>query len=147
MKVWTNGRYISARFVTSTLCGQMVNTSVFYIFGLWRMIPARALTRSIVVASLTKVSGAVTFKVSSWRTWAGLARSLTALLAASVGSPRIHNVGRLHKRQLKATTPYFKPERAEPPESSKPSEGGCRGLSLVFDVGRPCRGQKVIGLL
>jgi queuosine precursor transporter len=34
MKVWTNGRYISARFVTSTLCGQMVNTAVFYIFGL-----------------------------------------------------------------------------------------------------------------
>ncbi|SRR6266404_4994523 len=24
MKVWTNGRYISARFVISTLCGQMV---------------------------------------------------------------------------------------------------------------------------
>jgi queuosine precursor transporter len=56
MKVWTNGRYISARFVTSTLCGQMVNTSVFYIFGLWRMIPNRVLTKSIVVASLTKVS-------------------------------------------------------------------------------------------
>jgi len=35
MKVWTNGRYISARFVISTLCGQMVNTAVFYIFGLW----------------------------------------------------------------------------------------------------------------
>jgi queuosine precursor transporter len=71
MKVWTNGRYISARFVTSTLCGQMVNTSVFYIFGLWRMIPARVLTRSIVVASLTKVSVEllllpVTLKVSLW---------------------------------------------------------------------------------
>jgi queuosine precursor transporter len=25
MKVWTNGLYISARFVTSTLCGQVVN--------------------------------------------------------------------------------------------------------------------------
>jgi queuosine precursor transporter len=56
MKVWTNGRYISARFVTSTLCGQMVNTTVFYIFGLWRMIPNRVLTKSIVVASLTKVT-------------------------------------------------------------------------------------------
>jgi uncharacterized integral membrane protein (TIGR00697 family) len=31
MKVWTGGRYISARFVASTLCGQMVNTTVFYI--------------------------------------------------------------------------------------------------------------------
>jgi hypothetical protein len=71
MKVWTNGRYISARFVTSTLCGQMVNTAVFYIFGLRGMIPTRVLTRSIVVASLTKVSVElillpVTLKVSSW---------------------------------------------------------------------------------
>lgn len=56
MKVWTNGRYISGRFVISTLCGQMVNTAVFYVFGLWRMIPAGVLTKSIVVASLAKVS-------------------------------------------------------------------------------------------
>jgi uncharacterized integral membrane protein (TIGR00697 family) len=55
MKVWTDGRYISARFVISTLCGQTVNTAVFYIFGLWGMIPARILTKSIVVASLAKV--------------------------------------------------------------------------------------------
>jgi queuosine precursor transporter len=71
MKVWTNGRYISARFVTSTLCGQMVNTAVFYVFGLWRMIPNRVLTKSIVVASLTKVTVEllllpVTLKVSLW---------------------------------------------------------------------------------
>jgi uncharacterized integral membrane protein (TIGR00697 family) len=71
MKVWTNGRCISARFVTSTLCGQMVNTSVFYMFGLWRMIPARVLTKSILVASLTKVGVEllllpVTLKLSLW---------------------------------------------------------------------------------
>jgi hypothetical protein len=71
MKVWTNGRYISARFVTSTLCGQTVNTAVFYIFGLWRMIPTRVLTRSILLASLTKVTVEllllpVTLRVSSW---------------------------------------------------------------------------------
>jgi len=71
MKVWTNGRYISARFVTSTLCGQIVNTAVFYLFGLWGMIPNRVLTRSIVVASLTKVTVElfllpVTLKVSLW---------------------------------------------------------------------------------
>ena len=56
MKVWTNGRYISARFVTSTLCGRMVNTGVFCIFGLWGIVPAPLLTKSIVVKSLTKVS-------------------------------------------------------------------------------------------
>jgi uncharacterized integral membrane protein (TIGR00697 family) len=71
MKVWTNGRYISARFVTSTLCGQMVNTAVFYIFGLWGMIPTRVLTKSILVASLTKLGVEllflpVTLKVSLW---------------------------------------------------------------------------------
>jgi queuosine precursor transporter len=71
MKVWTNGRFISARFVTSTLCGQMVNTAVFYIFALWGMIPTHVLTKSIAVASLTKVSVEllllpVTLKVSTW---------------------------------------------------------------------------------
>jgi queuosine precursor transporter len=57
--------------VTSTLCGQMVNTTVFYIFGLWGMIPTRVLTKSILVASLTKVAVEllllpVTLKVSLW---------------------------------------------------------------------------------
>jgi uncharacterized integral membrane protein (TIGR00697 family) len=71
MKVWTNGLYISARFVTSTLCGQIVNTAVFYVFGLWGMIPTRVLAKSIVVASLTKISVEflllpVTLRVSSW---------------------------------------------------------------------------------
>ena len=71
MKVWTNGSYISVRFVTSTLCGQIVNTAVFYIFGLWRLIPLRLLTKSILVASLTKVGVElillpITLKVSLW---------------------------------------------------------------------------------
>jgi len=71
MKVWTNGRYISARFVISTLCGQMVNTAVFYIFGLWGMIPTHVLTKSIIVASLSKVSVELillplTLRISLW---------------------------------------------------------------------------------
>jgi len=71
MKVWTSGCYMSARFVISTLCGQVVNTAVFYIFGLWGMIPTRLLTKSIIVASLTKVSLEllllpVTLKASLW---------------------------------------------------------------------------------
>jgi len=71
MKVWTNGRHASARFVTSTVCGQLVNTGVFYIFGLWRLIPARLLIKSIVIASVTKVSVElillpVTLKASFW---------------------------------------------------------------------------------
>src|SRR5467141_2948436 len=71
MKVWTNGRYISARFVLSTLCGQSVNTAVFYVFALWRMIPTHVLTKSIIVASLSKVSVElillpVTLRISLW---------------------------------------------------------------------------------
>ena len=71
MKVWTKGRYMSGRFVMSTLCGQTVNTAVFYVFGLWRLIPAGALTKSIVVASLAKVGVElillpVTLKISLW---------------------------------------------------------------------------------
>src|ERR1700731_4270555 len=71
MKVWTDGRHISARFATSTLCGQTVNTAVFYVFGLWRMIPTHVLTKSIVAASLAKVGVEllllpVTLKISIW---------------------------------------------------------------------------------
>jgi uncharacterized PurR-regulated membrane protein YhhQ (DUF165 family) len=71
MKVWTNGRYISARFVLSTLCGQSVNTAVFYVFALWGIMPKSALTTSIIVASLAKVSVElillpVTLKISLW---------------------------------------------------------------------------------
>jgi uncharacterized integral membrane protein (TIGR00697 family) len=71
MKMWNDGRYISARFVLSTLCGQTVNTAVFYILGLWRMIPTGALTKSIIAASLAKVGVEVfllplTLKISLW---------------------------------------------------------------------------------
>jgi queuosine precursor transporter len=34
----------------------MVNTAVFYTFGLWKMIPTRVLTKSSIVASLAKVT-------------------------------------------------------------------------------------------
>ncbi|MGB2664619.1 MAG: queuosine precursor transporter [Candidatus Acidiferrum sp.] len=71
MKVWTDGHYISVRFLTSTLCGQTVNTAIFYIFGLWGMIPIHLLTKSIVVAGLAKVIVEmlllpVTVKISLW---------------------------------------------------------------------------------
>jgi queuosine precursor transporter len=71
MKVWTSGRYISGRFMMSTLCGQTVNTAVFYVFGLWRIIPTSASTNSIVAASLIKVGVElillpITLKISLW---------------------------------------------------------------------------------
>jgi len=76
LRLWKNAYpdihlQTSPRFVVSTLCGQMVNTAVFYIFGLWGMIPTRVLTKSIVIASLTKVGVElvllpVTLKISLW---------------------------------------------------------------------------------
>src|SRR6266481_6277683 len=65
------GYAVAGRFVVSTLCGQTVNTVVFYLFGLWGIIPTRVLTKSILAASLTKVSVElillpVTLKTSSW---------------------------------------------------------------------------------
>jgi uncharacterized PurR-regulated membrane protein YhhQ (DUF165 family) len=49
----------------------MANTAVFYIFGLWGMIPTSVLAKSILAASFTKVGVEllvlpVTLKVSLW---------------------------------------------------------------------------------
>jgi len=71
MKVWTAGRYMAARFVMSTLCGQAVNTATFYIFGLWGILPGSALVQSIIVATVIKVAIEVTLlpvtiKTSLW---------------------------------------------------------------------------------
>jgi uncharacterized integral membrane protein (TIGR00697 family) len=55
MKVWTGGRYMPARFIVSTLCGQFANTAVFYTFALWGIMPPSLLIKSIALASLMKV--------------------------------------------------------------------------------------------
>jgi len=54
-----------------TGCPETVNTAVFYIFALWGMLPTRVVTKSILAASLTKVSVElillpVTLKISLW---------------------------------------------------------------------------------
>jgi uncharacterized integral membrane protein (TIGR00697 family) len=71
MKIWTEGRFISVRFVLSTLGAQLVNTSVFYMFGLWGLIPRIALMQSIAIACLLKVTVEIvllpiTIKVARW---------------------------------------------------------------------------------
>lgn len=71
MKLWTSGRYISVRFVASTLCGQAVNTAFFYVFGLWGITPVSALTKSIVAATLMKAAVEILFlpltiRISRW---------------------------------------------------------------------------------
>jgi len=71
MKVRTSGKYIAARFVMSTLCGQLVNTGFFYAFGLWGILPTALLFKSILMGSAIKVSVEIillpiTLRVSAW---------------------------------------------------------------------------------
>lgn len=55
MKLWFEGKYMSGRFVVSTLIGQLVNTAVFYCFGLWGILPLENMFESILIASLAKI--------------------------------------------------------------------------------------------
>jgi queuosine precursor transporter len=48
MKAWCRGQYLPIRFVLSTLCGQLVDTSIFYIFALGTL-PESMLTNSILL--------------------------------------------------------------------------------------------------
>lgn len=71
MKVWTGGRYMPARFIVSTLCGQFTNTAVFYTCALWGIMPPGLLIKSIALASLMKVGVEIALlplaiKVSVW---------------------------------------------------------------------------------
>lgn len=71
LKVWTNGRLPSVRFVASTIVGQAVNTAFFYTFGLWGFLSGSFLLQSIVLASAAKIAVEVvmlpiTIRVSTW---------------------------------------------------------------------------------
>jgi uncharacterized integral membrane protein (TIGR00697 family) len=71
MKVWTGGRYMPARFIVSTLCGQFVNTAIFYTGALWGIMPPGLLIESIALASLMKVGVEIallplSIRVSIW---------------------------------------------------------------------------------
>jgi uncharacterized integral membrane protein (TIGR00697 family) len=64
MKVWSRGNYLSLRFVVSMFCGQLVDTSVFYIFALGTL-PASALTSSILLeVSISVLVAAVCLPIS-----------------------------------------------------------------------------------
>ena len=70
MKVWSHVRHLPLRFVAATLLGQVVNTTIFYVFALGT-IPAGVLTQSILLETLISVGIAVIFlpgslAVSSW---------------------------------------------------------------------------------
>ena len=54
MKVWTNGKHLWARTITSTVFGQLVNTALFYTIGLFGVLPTDLLVRSILTGWIIK---------------------------------------------------------------------------------------------
>lgn len=56
MKVWTNGKHLWARTISSTVFGQGINTLLFYIIALSGILPAKVLIASILSAWLLKIA-------------------------------------------------------------------------------------------
>ncbi len=48
MKIWTNGKHLWARTITSTIIGEGVNTTLFYIIALYAVLPNNILISSIL---------------------------------------------------------------------------------------------------
>ena len=54
MKIWTKGRVLWSRLIGSTVVGQLVNTTVFYIVGLYGILPTNALLQGILMGWFLK---------------------------------------------------------------------------------------------
>lgn len=50
MKVWTKGRYLGLRTISSTVVGQLFDTCLFYVIALSSVIPAGLLVHTILSA-------------------------------------------------------------------------------------------------
>jgi uncharacterized integral membrane protein (TIGR00697 family) len=67
MKVWDEGRRLWARFVSSTIAGEGVNTALFYGIALHDVLPQRLLLRSVLVGWAAKVIVEVVMLPVSYR--------------------------------------------------------------------------------
>lgn len=54
MKVWTNGKHLWLRTISSTIVGEGANTILFYIIALYAVIPNNLLVSSILAGWLLK---------------------------------------------------------------------------------------------
>ncbi|PIT03262.1 transporter [Bradyrhizobium nitroreducens] len=54
LKVWSNGRHLWARLIGSTIGGQFVNTVVFYLIGLYGILPGSLLIQGMAVGWFIK---------------------------------------------------------------------------------------------
>ena len=55
VKVWTRGKALWARTISSTIVGQGINTSIFYVGALWGVLPTDLLMSAILWAWALKV--------------------------------------------------------------------------------------------
>jgi len=61
LKIITSGKYLWLRTISSTVIGELINTSVFYFIGLFGVLPFEVLYSSILSAWLLKVGVEVVF--------------------------------------------------------------------------------------
>jgi len=67
IKIVSNGRYLWIRTIGSTIVGQFANTVLFYMIGLYGVLPTQLLIQSIVTGWLLKVAVEVLFTpVTYW---------------------------------------------------------------------------------
>jgi uncharacterized integral membrane protein (TIGR00697 family) len=55
LKILTRGKLLWTRTIASTIIGQFVNTAVFYMIGLYKIMPDNLLVRAIIAGWILKV--------------------------------------------------------------------------------------------
>ena len=66
MKLWTNGRWLWTRTIGSTLAGELVDSSLFYViafYGIWPMVIQVAIAQYFLKTTWEVVMTPVTYKV------------------------------------------------------------------------------------
>ncbi len=54
IKIWTKGRFLPLRTILSTVVGELVDTSIFYVIGLAGIIPTDQLLQGVIVGWISK---------------------------------------------------------------------------------------------
>lgn len=67
LKIATNGRWLWVRTIGSTVVGQLLNTVIFYVLGLYGVIPASVLVRAILAGWILKVVVEVLFTPATYK--------------------------------------------------------------------------------
>ena len=67
IKIWSRGRFLWVRTISSTIVGQFANTLLFYLIALYGVLPGNLLVQSILTGWALKVAVEVVFTpVTYW---------------------------------------------------------------------------------